>query len=268
MLICPLCRQPLIRDGQSLSCPQGHRFDLARQGYVNLLPVQHKNSRAPGDNQQMVEARRRFLARGHYLPIAHHVSRLAAALQPQQWLDIGCGEGYYSNQIAQALPYSHGYALDISKQAIRRACALNAQITWLVAGMNHIPLTDASCQLIISLFSPLDWREASRLINPNGSILRIGPASEHLVELRRLLYDDVRDYRDDKHLQKLPTTLQLRATERLRFTLNLTQEQDRTDLLSMTPYGWRASAQRREAVLDKTFEVTVSVRLDHLIRNA
>src|SRR5690625_1451364 len=99
MLICPLCQQALTSIENGVSCPAGHRFDRARQGYLNLLPVQHKGSRDPGDNSAMVEARRRFLDAGHYAPLAERLVELATAdIQPARWLDIGCGEGYYSAQ--------------------------------------------------------------------------------------------------------------------------------------------------------------------------
>ena len=108
MLACPLCQAPLSRLDNGVVCPDGHRFDRARQGYLNLLPVQHKNSRDPGDNQAMVEARRDFLDAGHYAPVARRLAELAAERQPGAWLDIGCGEGYYTAQIAQALPAADG----------------------------------------------------------------------------------------------------------------------------------------------------------------
>ena len=99
MLACPICSEPLNTVDNGVVCPAGHRFDRARQGYLNLLPVQHKNSRDPGDNQAMVEARRDFLNAGHYAPVAKRLAQLAAGYAPRHWLDIGCGEGYYTAQI-------------------------------------------------------------------------------------------------------------------------------------------------------------------------
>ena len=80
MLACPICSAPLSTVDNGVTCPAGHRFDRARQGYLNLLPVQHKNSRDPGDNQAMVEARRDFLNAGHYTPVARRLAELAADL--------------------------------------------------------------------------------------------------------------------------------------------------------------------------------------------
>ncbi|MGV8783915.1 putative RNA methyltransferase, partial [Pseudomonas aeruginosa] len=102
-------------------------------------------------------------------------------------------------------------------------------------------LADASCELIASVFSPIDWNEAVRVLAPGGGVLRLGPASEHLLELRQRLYDDVRDYADDKHLAGLPAHLRLRHTGPLEFRLALASYDRRENLLAMTPHGWRAN---------------------------
>ena len=120
-LACPLDGAPLQRQAVSLRCPEGHCFDLAAQGYVNLLPVQNKRSRDPGDSKEMVAARRRFLEAGHYKPIADAVARavLAGAVPGRTLtcLDAGCGEGYYLRQLAAGNEARHlsPIGLDISK---------------------------------------------------------------------------------------------------------------------------------------------------------
>jgi 23S rRNA (guanine745-N1)-methyltransferase len=267
MLICPLCSSPLQDADNGVACPAGHRFDRARQGYLNLLPVQHKNSRDPGDNAAMVEARRRFLDGGHYAPLARRLAELVAERAPQRWLDIGCGEGYYSAQIGAALPHSEGYALDISREAVKRACRRDPRLHWLVASMARVPLADASCQVLTSVFSPLDWQEARRLLAPGGALLRMGPSSEHLMALRGKLYDEVRDYDDQKHLSLIPEGMHLAHSETLNFDLRLDSPEARADLLAMTPHGWRASAERREAVIAAPLEVGVGIRYDWIERD-
>ncbi|MVW76418.1 putative RNA methyltransferase [Pseudomonas xionganensis] len=266
MLTCPICQGALSSADNGVVCPADHRFDRARQGYLNLLPVQHKNSRDPGDNAAMVEARRRFLDGGHYAPLARRLAELAAERSPRSWLDIGCGEGYYTAQIADALPDACGYALDISREAIKRGCKRAPQLNWLVASMARVPLGDASCNLLASVFSPLDWQEAKRLLTPGGSLLRMGPTREHLMELRQKLYDEVRDYDDQKHLELIPEGMRLAYSETLTFTLQLDSEQARADLLAMTPHGWRASAERRAAVIAEPLSVTVAIRYDWIER--
>ncbi|KQQ68047.1 SAM-dependent methyltransferase [Pseudomonas sp. Leaf127] len=267
MLTCPICSAPLSAVEHGVACPVNHRFDRARQGYLNLLPVQHKNSRDPGDNQAMVEARRRFLDGGHYAPVARRLAELAAERAPARWLDIGCGEGYYTAQLAQALPKADGYALDISREAVKRACKRDPALTWLVASMARIPLPDASCQFLASVFSPLDWLEARRLLTPGGGLMRVGPTRGHLMEMREKLYDEVRDYADDKHLALVPPGMALAHSETLTYSLKLIDNQSRADLLAMTPHGWRASAERRAAVIEYPgpFKVTVSMRYDFFV---
>ncbi|POF88075.1 putative RNA methyltransferase [Pseudomonas putida] len=270
MLICPLCQAALAALDNGVACSAGHRFDRARQGYLNLLPVQHKNSRDPGDNQAMVEARRDFLDGGHYAPVAERLAQLAAERQPGAWLDIGCGEGYYTAQLANALPTAQGYALDISREAVKRACKRAPQVTWMVASMARVPLADASCQFIASVFSPLDWQEALRLLSPGGGLMRVGPTSGHLMELREVLYDEVRPYADDKHLALVPAGMVHAHNETLEFRLSLAAPKARADLLAMTPHGWRASAEKRALVIDQAapFEVTVSMRYDYFLRQS
>ncbi|MGE8416485.1 MAG: putative RNA methyltransferase [Pseudomonas sp.] len=267
MLACPLCNASLGAVDNGVVCPAGHRFDRARQGYLNLLPVQHKNSRDPGDNQAMVEARRDFLNAGHYAPVARRLAELAAERAPQRWVDIGCGEGYYTAQLAEALPGADGYALDISREAVKRACRRAPQLTWMVASMARIPLADASCQFLASVFSPLDWQEAKRLLSPGGGLMKVGPTSGHLMELRERLYDEVREYTDDKHLALVPQGMALAHSETLEFKLCLERPVDRANLLAMTPHGWRASAERRNAVIEQAepFEVSVSMRYDYFV---
>src|SRR5690606_19617512 len=147
-------------------------------------------------------------------------------------------------------PDARGYALDISREAVRRACKRAPQMTWMVASMARIPLADASCGVLTSVFSPLDWAEVLRLLPPGGVLLRVGPTREHLMELRQRLYDEVRDYDDEKHLAQLPAGLQHSRSETLELRLPLAEAQDRADLLAMTPHGWRASAERRAAVIE------------------
>ncbi|WP_410970101.1 methyltransferase domain-containing protein, partial [Salmonella sp. SAL4458] len=88
----------------------------------------------------------------------------------------------YSARLGEALAGAEGYALDISREAVKRACRRAPQLSWLVACMARLPLADASCELIASVFSPIDWNEAVRILSPGGGVLRLGPASAHLLE--------------------------------------------------------------------------------------
>ncbi len=103
---CPLCHQPLTQANNSFVCPGRHQFDVAKEGYVNLLPVQHKRSRDPGDSAEMMQARRAFLDAGHYQPLRDaivNVLKEKSNSEDAAILDIGCGEGYYTHAFADAL---------------------------------------------------------------------------------------------------------------------------------------------------------------------
>lgn len=105
---CPLCHAPLSRSDNHYSCPQRHQFDLAKEGYVNLLPVQFKRSRDPGDSAEMMQARRAFLDAGHYQPLRDAIAERLRHYAPTDLLDIGCGEGYYTHAFAAIASRSWG----------------------------------------------------------------------------------------------------------------------------------------------------------------
>ena len=120
-LICPICGEQLDNQGRSYVCPNRHSFDVARQGYVNLLPVQQKHSQNPGDTREQVLSRRSFLEADFYAPIARALIDTAREMQAVgPILDIGCGEGYYCTRLAKALG-AELTGLDISKEAVRVA---------------------------------------------------------------------------------------------------------------------------------------------------
>ena len=103
-LCCPICKEQLNLVDRQYLCPNRHSFDIARQGYVNLLTVQQKHSLNPGDTREQVLSRREFLEAGFYAPIAETLVQTAKELGIfGQILDVGCGEGYYSARLAEAL---------------------------------------------------------------------------------------------------------------------------------------------------------------------
>ena len=114
-LRCPVCAGELTREDRVFRCPQGHSFDVARQGYVNLLTVGQKHSKSPGDTKEQVLARRAFLSGGYYAPIAEVLCRLVLPLRPKAVVDAGCGEGYYLRGLRGAWPQAGYLRLDISK---------------------------------------------------------------------------------------------------------------------------------------------------------
>ena len=251
-LRCPVCRQPLEPHSQGARCESGHSFDRARQGYLNLLPVQKKRSANPGDNPEMVQARNRFLDTGLYqAPVKSLEQAARDYLHPSEKIvlvDAGCGEGYYTQKLAGAFPLADVTGFDISKSAVQACCRRTKTIQWLVASVADIPLSDNSADLILSVFSRIDWAEFGRILKPGGRVLVLGPGPDHLLELRQQIYTDVRPYQEDKLLSQLPDDFTLLTQDKVTDTMQLDSAQIIQDLLAMTPHYWHIKPAQREAL--------------------
>lgn len=259
-LHCPLCHLPLTPHDKSVSCAARHSFDRAREGYLNLLTVQQKNSLNPGDDARMVAARRAFLEAGHYRPLLDAMLELLAQLKPDTLLDSGCGEGWYSCQLASAA--RHTAAFDISKDAVKRAAKRSPDIEWLVASSHDIPLPDASISAITAIFSPIKAEEASRVLHNAGHLLIAAPGEKHLWELREALYPEVRAHQAEKWIGGLSEHFRLVQERSVAFPLQLTDNGTLQQLLYMTPHYWRAARERRTQVESlPTFQTQADFRL-------
>ena len=266
-LRCPLCHVPLAVHERGARCSGGHTFDRARTGYLNLLPVQHKHSRHPGDDPAMVDARSEFLASGAYVPLRDALTGLLARLKPAQLLDCGCGEGWYTVSLSRVAASTT--ALDISKAAIGRAARRASAITWLVASSADLPLLDGSVDAITAIFSPVRAAEAARVLRPDGRLFVVAPDQHHLQELRAALYDDVRLHRPLKWLDDVAPRFHLRSSHRLRFGIHLPSNRAVQALLAMTPYVWRTARARWERVATLPhLSVQADFRIFHFQRSA
>ena len=241
-LICPICGELLCKEERSYVCSNKHSFDIARQGYVNLLPVQSKRSLNPGDTKQQVLARRRFLEAGFYEPISQALNELAADCRGPV-LDAGCGEGYYSTRLARSMN-AQLIGLDISKEAVRCAAAAYKNALWLCASAAHLPVKDHSVGLITSLFAMTDAREFHRALMPGGHLIRVLAAPDHLPGLKLVIYDRVFQ-KEKEGMTQLPG-FSLLKTLSVSFEFTV-RDQQVQDLLSMTPHVYRigrAGAER------------------------
>ena len=205
---CPLCHQPLSREKNSYICPQRHQFDMAKEGYVNLLPVQHKRSRDPGDSAEMMQARRAFLDAGHYQPLRDAiVAQLRERLDEKATavLDIGCGEGYYTHAFADALPEITTFGLDA----------------------------------IIRIYAPCKAEELARVVKPGGWVITATPGPRHLMELKGLIYNEV--HLHAPHAEQLEG-FTLQQSAELCYPMRLRGD-EAVALLQMTPFAWRAKPE-------------------------
>jgi len=273
-LACPIDGKPLEIHEKQLNCENGHVFDIARQGYVNLLPVQHKRSRQPGDSKKMVSARTQFLNSGVYEPVANALAEIAYAQITDEkdtcFMDAGCGEGYYFNTIFNYLKDKNDGAeisfigLDISKAAIAESTKRNKEITWIVGTNRHPPVACASVDVILCVFGFQSFEGFSTVLKPGGRIILVEPGPDHLKELREVIYSEVKisDPQDLARAEK--TGFALLNRKRLQFKTGAINHEQINNLLVMTPHFFRASKEGREAAsnlekLDLTVDVVIRI---------
>ena len=260
-LICPLCGETLKRQEKQYVCPNRHSFDVARQGYVHLLPVQKKHSLNPGDTREQVLSRREFLEAGYYAPIADALYEEAKALHIRgEILDVGCGEGWYSAALAQklGLPLT---GLDISKEAVRCAAAKYKNAQWLCATAAHIPVPDKSAGLVMSLFAITLPEEFGRVLQEDGYFFQVLAAEDHLLGLKGIIYDNL-IYKEKNTVPELPGFERVKSVPiRFGFTVEGQQIQN---LFSMTPHVFRigkdgAERLRKTQILTDTASCVLNV---------
>lgn len=246
---CPLCATDealalsAVGAARSYHCGAGHCFDVAREGYVNLLPVQQKKSLSPGDTLASLQARRRFLAGGYYQPLRDDlVQRLSSA---DVVIDVGCGEGYYS--AAMATVAAQVIAFDIAKPAMRLAAKTYPDLRCAVASSAAVPLPDACADVLTSIFAPVPLAEMRRLLKPGGRALIVTPAPAHLFAYREALFGQVRDHEPSKFAEAAQPHFQVLSQQEIRYDIGLNQAAI-IDLLDMTPYAYKASPERRAQV--------------------
>ena len=265
LYICPLCGKQLTETDRGLRCASGHCFDRAKEGYVHLLPANQKNSTAPGDDKGMVAARRAFLDKGFYAPLRDALCALAAQLTPNApvMLDAGCGEGYYTGGVRQALldagkePSVAG--IDISKFSVQKAAKRYSGIEFSVGSVYHLPVAESSVDLLLNVFSPLAVEEFKRVLKPGGYFFYVVPAAMHLWEMKEVLYE--KPYPNEEK----ETPYEGFRYERIvpvDFTIRLPSQQDIQALFGMTPYAWKTprAGKDRLAALD-TLDCRISFRV-------
>jgi 23S rRNA (guanine745-N1)-methyltransferase len=240
---CPLCQLPLHFSPTQWRCDNNHQFDCAKEGYVNLMPVQHKRSKQPGDSAEMMQARRAFLDAGYYQPLQQRVTALLHETLPegsQALLDIGCGEGYYTAEVAAQLAQGRQitvYGLDVAKVAIRYAAKCYPEVSFCVASSHRLPFADASLDAVLRIYAPCKAEELVRVVKAGGVVVTVSPGPRHLYQLKEQVYQQVQLHDDgEEHLAGFDCEL----VEQLAYPMTLPGEQA-ANLLQMTPFSWRAS---------------------------
>jgi len=270
--ICPICQNPLMQHlpSKGYYCSKKHHFDLAKEGYLNLLPAQHKKSKEPGDSRAMMRARRNFLEAGFYQPMAEALANIINTYQPETTpmhiLDVGCGEGYYCRQIEAFSDHPENldlHGIDIAKNAIFAAAKKQENARFIVASSKSMPYADQYFDLLLRVYAPSNDQEIIRLLKPDGLLLIVTPGPRHLWQLKEFIYQKVKEHDVDVHLPPGFTQIE---SQRINFKIHPGQDQ-RMALLQMTPFAWRANAEiqnniqrSKDLEIETDFILTLAVR--------
>lgn len=282
LLTCPVCGAALSGMDRSLRCPDGHTYDMAREGYVDLAPAGHGRSRRAGDTRAMLEARRRFLQQGHYDALAATLAAMArdqaaadsdavrdragpggpgtetggtatarTGTRPFTVLDAGCGEGHYLRRVAGELAATAScclFGVDLSREALRMAArALPEARFFLNDVANGITMADGSVDLLLDVFAPRNPAEFARVTAPGGALVVVIPGDGHLRELRdRLPLLDIHPDKRDHLTDQLTGAFRLEQARAVVNRLTMSGN-DVVDLLAMGPNAWHLDEEALEA---------------------
>lgn len=254
---CPVCGEALPPAPGSYVCVNDHRFDVAREGYVNLLLAQHRRSKDPGYNKEMIAGRRDFFDAGYYAPLADCVAECVRSVLPavpdRVVVDAGCGEGYYLRRLRRLLNHDCSgdgvvlCGLDISKHGIRVASRRDPQGLYAVAGTHRMPVLAGRVDVLLSHFSPVSAEDFRRVVKPDGSVLVGGPGERHLFRLKELLYESPAAHEPVAMLAD-ESGFELIDTHVIRYPLSLRGPGQVANLLLMTPYFWSVNDETRARI--------------------
>ncbi len=259
-LCCPVCGQTLAFENRAARCPAGHSFDMAREGYVNLL-LGSRSGDKMGDSKAAARSRRDFLNRGYYAPLRDWLCREFSDKRGTL-LDLCCGEGYYTSALGEN-ENLRVYGFDLAREMVRLA-AKRGKATFFVANMAAIPVSNAAFDYAVELFAPFQEGEFYRILKPGGTLYVVVPGKDHLFGLKQALYD--RPYPND---EQLPRTkhLRLTGTEKVTAHITLQSQQDIQSVFQMTPYYFHTSdADRRKLATLQSLSTPIEFVIARYVR--
>jgi len=254
-LKCPLCNLGLDLNNKSYTCANNHSYDISKHGYTNLLLVNKKNSKRPGDNAEMVKSRSAFLNNGYYQCLANSLSQyiheLTGDSKVKKILDLGCGEGYYLSQLQNTLSEHSKHlltGLDISKNAVQSASKRKINAKLFVGSIYDLPYFNQEFDIAFSIFAPIGIEEIHRVLCENGVIIIVGPGEEHLNGLTKHIYDTVVSHSGNYNIIDSSENFQCIKTIEIKENISV-QNENILDLLRMTPYYWKTTQEKKQKIL-------------------
>ncbi|MEF9983138.1 MAG: methyltransferase domain-containing protein [Oscillospiraceae bacterium] len=264
---CPSCNCVLSDDEKKLICKNNHCFDRSKSGYINLLLSTDKNSKLPGDNKLMVDARQKFLSGDYYKILSDALNEMVMAEihNNSVILDAGCGEGYYTSNLKNFLNKNNingkFIGIDISKFAIDKAAKRDKTIDWAVSSVFHMPILSNSFDGVINIFAPFALEEYLRILKKGGKLFMVIPAEYHLFELKQAVYskvflNEVKDYKIDG--------FEFTTKKAVEYSITLNNNEDIHNLFTMTPYYYKTSKEDFER-LNSLNNLTTKVSFQILV---
>lgn len=260
---CHVCNKQLKRYEKSYKCKNNHTFDVSSDGYVNLLPVNKKNSKIPGDSKEMVTARTEFLNEGYYKKLSDELNLLIHKyMDNRKWIsifDAGCGEGYYLDNLARTFEQNENatfFGVDISKEAVKHAAKRNENYETAVASVFDIPIMSKSVDCIISIFAPFKEDEFERALKDDGILIIVSPGANHLLGLKKELYVDT--YLNEENKLVLERFKQIDRVK-LEYKINMDNKKDIANLIKMTPYYWNTDINKINEVISTKNELETEI---------
>ncbi len=270
MLKCPVCNKRLYIGNNSYVCDNKHTYDVSKYGYINLLLANHFHSLHPGDDKEMVIARKEFFKYDKYKILKIELLGILSKYCKDKTIlsDIGCGEGYYTNYLHEKLLQSFDITtigMDISKYAIIEASKDSNKknlknIKYVIANINRLPLIDSTCDILLNCFAPIDGREFYRVLKDEGLYIRVLPGKNHLFGLKKVLYQNT--YYNEKKEEKLNGFV-LEDEIDIEDTIKLTHDEI-ISLFKMTPYYYKSSKESLSKLEELQYletEISFNIRI-------
>ena len=245
IFICPTCNKNLCYNDKEYKCENGHLFDRSKYGYINLL-MSNKSTSHHGDDLNMIKARTSFLNLGYYDKLRQNVCNSATKYCNDGYkvCDIGCGEGYYTIEIAKQLSSKYNNlvfsGIDISKDALKSASRSCKEIEFGVASAYKLPYETKSQNLILNMFAPYSFEEYTRIANDECYMIRVFPAEKHLYDLKKSVYEKV--YENEIDTFEFDG-FDLLEKSRLTYSITLKNNDEIKALFDMTPYSYKTSRE-------------------------
>lgn len=268
MFLCPICNEKLNKTENSYRCENNHSFDIARQGYVNLLPVNKKHSDNPGDSKDMVLSRREFLESGKYECFSDKLNEIVTELHIDSRnlsiIDCGCGEGYYDGRLMQnfdELKINYElFGFDISKEAVRFAAGKYKNAQFFVGSCFNMPLANEVFDLAINIFAPMVESELCRVLKKGGYLIYAVPGKNHLMGLKKVLYENTYE-NEEKHTEYVGFEFLGRYSVKNEITA---EGEMAVHLFKMTPYYYKTE-KSAVAKLQNCGTIKTEIHFDFLV---